>query len=86
MTRPTKKSCTVVSTRHRITIPVEVMRMARLSTGDRLDVEGADDGSIVLRRATSPFEEFAGALSDVYPRDHLEELRGQVTKGRRRDG
>jgi AbrB family looped-hinge helix DNA binding protein len=59
----------------RITIPADVMRRARLASGDRVDVEAGGDGCIVIRRATTPFEQFAGALSGVYPKGHLERLR-----------
>jgi AbrB family looped-hinge helix DNA binding protein len=72
-----KKTRTTISSKHQITIPVEALRRARLAPGDRLDVEVADDGSVLLRRATNPFEEFAGALSGVYPEGYLEELRDE---------
>ncbi|MGE0027072.1 MAG: AbrB/MazE/SpoVT family DNA-binding domain-containing protein [Thermoleophilia bacterium] len=68
---------TRISTKNQITIPVEALREARLGPGDRLEVTAADDGRVVLRRADSPFEEFAGALTGVYPAGHLGDLRGE---------
>lgn len=77
MAESVKNRRTTISRKHQITIPVEALRLARLAPGDRLDVEVTDDGAVVLRRATNPFEEFAGTLSGVYPERYLEELRDE---------
>jgi AbrB family looped-hinge helix DNA binding protein len=77
MAHSIKNGRTTISSKHQITIPVEALRRARLAPGDRLDVEVAEDGSVVLRRATNPFDEFAGALSGVYPDGYLEGVRGE---------
>lgn len=48
-----------------------------MEPGDELRVEAAERGRIVLTRAEHPLDRYIGALSGVYPRGYLRELREQ---------
>lgn len=66
---------THISRKNQATIPVEALRQAGLKPGDKLVVEAAGAGRIVLTRADDPVERLAGSLRGVYPPDYLEGLR-----------
>lgn len=68
---------TTISSKHQVTIPVDALRRAGLAAGDRVEVIATEDGHVVFRRAANPFEEFAGALTGLYPPGYLDELRDE---------
>lgn len=72
-----RRGYTRVSSKHQITIPVAVLARAGLQAGDELQVENLDNGDIVLRRALSALERYAGSLTGVWPPGALEELRSE---------
>ena len=66
---------TRVSAKHQATIPVEALREAGLKVGDRLRVEAAGAGRIVLVRVRDAVKRHAGRLTGVYPAGYLARLR-----------
>lgn len=66
-----------MSPKHQVTIPVDVMARAGLQAGDELRVENLATGDIVLRRAVSAIERYAGSMPNVWPPGALEELRSE---------
>lgn len=72
-----RRGYTRVSPKHQVTIPVDVMAKAGLQAGDELRVENLATGDIVLRRAVSALERYAGSMPDVWPPGALEELRSE---------
>ena len=75
--RGRRRGYTRVSAKHQVTIPLEALTKAGLQVGDRLKVEARGRGEIVFVRERDPVERFAGALTGVYPRGYLDELRGE---------
>lgn len=72
-----RRGYTRVSPKHQVTIPVDVMAKAGLQAGDELRVENLATGDIVLRRAVSALERYAGSMPNVWPPGALEELRSE---------
>lgn len=68
---------TKVSSKHQITIPVEVLREAGISVGDRLRVTVLRPGHVLLEEVEDPITKFAGSLPGVYPEGYLDELRDE---------
>lgn len=72
-----RRNETTVSSKHQITIPVEVLRAAGFGVGDRLRVRMLGPGRVLLEEVEDPIEKYAASLPDVYPEGYLEELRGE---------
>lgn len=70
-----RRGYTRISAKNQATIPAEALRRAGLRSGDRLWVEAAGAGRIVLVRTDDPIERYAGCLTGAYPRRYLERLR-----------
>jgi bifunctional DNA-binding transcriptional regulator/antitoxin component of YhaV-PrlF toxin-antitoxin module len=68
---------TRISAKHQVTIPLDPLQRAELQVGDRLDVIVERAGEVRLVRREDPIEHFAGALTDVYEPDRLDELRAE---------
>jgi bifunctional DNA-binding transcriptional regulator/antitoxin component of YhaV-PrlF toxin-antitoxin module len=66
---------TRLSAKNQATIPVEALRRAGLKPGDELLVQAAGAGRIVLMRSDDPIARHAGALTGVYPKGYLRQLR-----------
>ena len=74
--KPTRRrGYTRVSAKHQVTIPIDALAQAGLKAGDRLRAEVRGPGEVVLVREEDPLTRFAGALTDLYPADELDELR-----------
>ena len=71
------RGATRISSKHQITIPTDAMRAAGLEIGDRLVAHAAGAGRVVLERDHDVISEFAGAMTGVYNRNELEELRAE---------
>src|SRR3989442_11803181 len=74
---PRRRGATRISPKHQVTIPQEALATAGLQVGDRLRVAVQGPGAVLLVREDDPLDEHAGALTGVYPRDYLGELRGE---------
>jgi bifunctional DNA-binding transcriptional regulator/antitoxin component of YhaV-PrlF toxin-antitoxin module len=70
-----RRGVTTLSTKNQATIPIDALRGAGLEPGDRLRVEAAGAGRVVLVRMDDVIERHAGALTGIYPAGHLDELR-----------
>jgi bifunctional DNA-binding transcriptional regulator/antitoxin component of YhaV-PrlF toxin-antitoxin module len=66
---------TRISARNQATIPVNILRQAGLRPGDKLRVEAAGRGRIVLARADEAVAQHAGSLTGVYRPGYLKALR-----------
>jgi bifunctional DNA-binding transcriptional regulator/antitoxin component of YhaV-PrlF toxin-antitoxin module len=66
-----------LSRKNQITIPVAVLRVARVVPGDEMQVEAAEDGRIVLTRARDPLDEFVGDLPGLSEATNLQQLRDE---------
>lgn len=68
---------TRISTQNQVTLPTDALAQAGLAAGDRLRAHVQAPGQILLVRETDPIEQFAGALTGVYPPNYLDELRDE---------
>jgi AbrB family looped-hinge helix DNA binding protein len=68
---------TTISSKHQVTIPKAAMTDAGLRRGDRLRVEARGRGRVLLVRVEDPVQRHAGALTGVYRRGELDELRDE---------
>ena len=66
-----------ISSKNQITIPVDALRAAGLGAGERVRARADGPGRILLEREHDVLGEFAGALSGIYDRDELDELRDE---------
>jgi len=67
-----------VSSKHQVTIPVQVMREAGLTAGDEVIIRASAPGRIELERAEDLINRYAGSLpAGTYPLGYLEKLRGE---------
>jgi bifunctional DNA-binding transcriptional regulator/antitoxin component of YhaV-PrlF toxin-antitoxin module len=66
-----------ISAKHQITIPIGAVRAAGLRTGDRMRAEAKGRGRVLLVREDDPVARHAGALTGVYRRGELDELRDE---------
>ncbi len=69
-----------VTSRGQVTIPKEIREALGVQPGDRLVFEESPEGVVIHKRVeTSPFDEYAGYLSDIERDDAdqiVRELRG----------
>jgi len=69
-----------LSSKNRVTIPVEAIRSAGLQPGDELRVRASGPGRIEIERAEDLIKRFAGSLTGAYPEGYLEDLRNEWEK------
>jgi len=74
-----RRGRTRISGKHQVTIPVEALARAGLKVGDRLRADVSGPGKITLVREDNPIDQFAGALTGVYPEGYLDDLRREWT-------
>lgn len=70
-----RRGATRISSKHQITIPADALRAAGLEIGERVIAHADGPGRVVLEREHDVLAEFAGAMTGVYKRDELDELR-----------
>ena len=75
--RRRQRGVTRISTQNQVTLPTEALARAGLAAGDRLRAHAQAPGQILLVREADPIEQFAGALTGVYPPGYLDELRDE---------
>ena len=68
---------TRVSSKHQITIPVDILRASGIKVGERVSATCDGAGRVVLERQRDVLAEFVGALTGVYHRDELDTLRAE---------
>jgi bifunctional DNA-binding transcriptional regulator/antitoxin component of YhaV-PrlF toxin-antitoxin module len=74
-----RRGRTRISSKHQVTLPVDALAGAGLKVGDRLRADVSGPGQITLVREDDPMEQFAGALTGVYPEGYLDNLRREWT-------
>ncbi len=74
-----RRGRTRISGKHQVTLPVDALARAGLKVGDRLRADVSGPGQITLVREDDPLEQFAGALTGVYPEGFLDDLRREWT-------
>jgi bifunctional DNA-binding transcriptional regulator/antitoxin component of YhaV-PrlF toxin-antitoxin module len=67
-TRRGRSSTSRISSKHQVTIPVEVLRLTNFEIGDEVEFEITDDGGVAIKKAApiNPFEALAGIAGDIY--------------------
>jgi len=73
--RRRRRGRTRISSKHQVTIPVDVLRRAGLKPGDELYVETDSAGRVTLVREDDVIAKYAGTLG--YPKGYLEKLRNE---------
>jgi bifunctional DNA-binding transcriptional regulator/antitoxin component of YhaV-PrlF toxin-antitoxin module len=66
-----------LSSRNRVTIPVEVLRETGLQPGDELVVRATGRGRVEVERPGSWVDDVAGCMTGVYYPGYLDELRNE---------
>lgn len=72
-----RRGYTRVSPKHQVTLPTQTMADAGLRVGDRLRVEAAEPGRVLLVREADPIDEYAGKLTGIYQPQELDDLRDE---------
>jgi bifunctional DNA-binding transcriptional regulator/antitoxin component of YhaV-PrlF toxin-antitoxin module len=72
-----RRGASKISSKHQITIPTEALRRAGLKVGDRVVAHADGAGRVVLERECDVVDELAGALTGVYKRNELDDLRSE---------
>lgn len=75
--RQRRRGYTRLSTKHQVTIPVDVLDRAGLRAGAEFKVESRDSGEIVLIPTADALERFSGVFTGMYPPGYLDELRDE---------
>ena len=67
-TRRGRASTSRISSKHQVTIPVEVLRQTNFEIGDVVEFEIKDDGSVAIKKTApdNPFRALAAAAGDAY--------------------
>jgi bifunctional DNA-binding transcriptional regulator/antitoxin component of YhaV-PrlF toxin-antitoxin module len=72
-----RRGATTISSKHQITIPAAELRAAGLEAGQRLVARADGPGRVVLERENDVLADFAGQLTGVYAKHHLDTLRDE---------
>ena len=64
-----------ISSKHRVTLPVELLERAGLQAGDEVTFEAAGPDEIVVRRAPAAPAHALGIFDGLYEPGYLERLR-----------
>ena len=63
-----------ISSKHQVTLPVEMLELTGLQAGDEVTFEARGPGRIVVRRTPPRPERALGIFDGLYERGHLERL------------
>ena len=72
-----RRGRTTISAKNQVTIPVDALAGAGLKVGDRVRADVSGPGQITLIREEDPLQQFAGALTGIYPAGYLDDLRAE---------
>ena len=63
-----RSSTSRISSKHQVTIPVEVLRQTNFEIGDVVEFEIKEDGSVAIKKTApdNPFRALAGIAGDAY--------------------
>jgi bifunctional DNA-binding transcriptional regulator/antitoxin component of YhaV-PrlF toxin-antitoxin module len=77
--KPRRRGRTTISAKNQVTLPVDALAGAGLKVGDRVRADVTGPGQITLVREQDPLQQFAGALTGMYPAGYLDDLRREWT-------
>ena len=77
--KPRRRGRTTISAKNQVTLPVDALAGAGLKVGDRVRADVTGPGQITLVREQDPLQQFAGALTGMYPTGYLDDLRREWT-------
>lgn len=63
-----------ISSKNQVTLPLKALDEAGLRAGERVVVEPAGEGELMIRRRALEFDDALGALTGVYPAGYLDQL------------
>lgn len=68
VSRRGRSSTSRISSKHQVTIPVEVLRLSNFAIGDDVEFELRDDGAIAIKKVApvNLFEEIADEVGDLF--------------------
>lgn len=66
-----------ISSKHQVTLPVQSLERAGLGPGDEVTIEAQGPDLIVLRRASTAFDDALGVFDGLYEPGHLDGLRAR---------
>ena len=67
-----------VSSKHQVTLPVRVLKVAGVSAGDEVVIRAVGRGRIEVQRAEDVIDRYAGSLpAGTYPPGYLDRLRNE---------
>ena len=66
---------TRISSKNRVTLPVDALRRSGLRRGDEIVIESDGPDRLVVRRVANDPGKALGVFDGLYPRRHLDELR-----------
>lgn len=64
-----------ISRKNQVTLPVDALAAAGLTSGDEVTIEASGNDTIVIRRAAMDFDAAIGIFSGLYEPGYLEKLR-----------
>ena len=64
-----------ISSKHQVTLPVEILELSGLSAGDEVTIEADGTDRIVVRRKPAEPARALGVFDGLYEPDYLERLR-----------
>jgi bifunctional DNA-binding transcriptional regulator/antitoxin component of YhaV-PrlF toxin-antitoxin module len=73
----TRRRGAKISAKHQVTIPMDAMRSAGLTAGQRVVARAEGPGRVVLEREEDVLALFSGALTGVFDPDGLAKLRDE---------
>ena len=72
---PGRKRTSRLSSKNQATIPVAVLRAAKVEPGDNIEISATGPGEIRITRVLDRVDRFAGSMPGVYPKGYLNKLR-----------
>jgi bifunctional DNA-binding transcriptional regulator/antitoxin component of YhaV-PrlF toxin-antitoxin module len=74
-----RSSTSRISTKHQVTIPVEVLRNSNLAIGDEVEITVNENGAVEVKKVApfNPFQALADAAGDTYIGFDLEKERAE---------
>jgi bifunctional DNA-binding transcriptional regulator/antitoxin component of YhaV-PrlF toxin-antitoxin module len=71
------RGSSTISSKNQVTIPVDALRAAGLSAGDRIRASVDEQGRIVFTAAEDPVSRFSGSMTGQLDRGRIEALRDE---------